>query len=247
MRVRTFAPLLAVALLLAACGAPTPPALPSVSGESYTFDVGQPEALAVGFVMLEASFVATAAPGDLAGASLVEVVEGVWMGNVAPVDAAGGFRVVLPAAADVPAATLEPLDEAVWNFVQDACTVEAAPAGARGSVTLFEGIVVPGLVALTTEGSFLALASDVAFDGGGGLADLDGSYQGWIYVDRDASLAASGCDYTADLTLEEGWNQLAWTIVGPSDIEVAVVAPADVFATPLVRFPPPAMVVFGQP
>lgn len=228
-----------VALVLAACGAPPPPAAPSADGEAYAFDAAQPDVLAVGFAMLEPTFLAVPVT------ALTEVADGVWFGNFVPLTADDGFAVPLPDPADVPIATLVPLVAAFDNFVDDGCVIDAAPVGAEATFTVFEGLAAPGLVALTAEGSFLMAASDVAIDGGTSLGDFEGTFYSWLYADRDATLTTSGCNHAADLALEEGWNQLAWTPQGADPIEVTVVAASDVLATPLLPFPPsdPIMIV----
>jgi hypothetical protein len=226
--------LVVLAVALAACGSPPPPApdAPSADGATYVLELDAPDALAVGWVMAAPG----AFPADVSAAELIQIAPDVFAGEFALVED-GAFSVRLPAAADVPAATLVPLADAVVNF--DSCTVDASPLAAEASLTLFEGVTIPGLMALTTLGTALMVASDVEVDGG--MMGFEGVMYGWIYVDRDAQLTTSGCSYAADLALVEGWNQLAWTQV-EAGFAVEVVDATDVFAAVALPFPAPVMV-----
>lgn len=220
----------AVAAMLVACGAPTPPAPsePTVSGSVYSAFAEAPDPIAVGWVMLAPEFL----PAGVSPADLVEIVPNVFAGEFAVI-VDGAFTVRLPTADEVPAQTMMPLADAVFNF--ESCTVEASPPAALASATVFDGVAVPGLLALTSEGSGLMVATEVEL--AEGAVDPDATYFGWIFVDRDAQLSATGCDIEADLDLAAGWNQLAWTEVGPS-VTLAVVAATDVFAALAAPFPP---------
>lgn len=228
--------LAASAALLAACGAPTPPPdVPSADGTAYRFVPEAPDAIAVGLVLITPDLL----PADVSASELIEVGPDVFAGEFALVGADGAFSVPLPAAADVPAATLVPLADAVANF--SACTVDASPLAAEATFTVFEGVTVPGLIALTSEGTFLMYATDAELDPD--AMGFEGTAYGWMFVDRDAQLSTSGCAYEADLELSEGWNQLAWTSVA-STVMVEVVPETDVFATAVLPFPP-IVVVLG--
>jgi hypothetical protein len=224
-----------LSVALAACGTPAPPApnAPSADGATYVLDLAAPDAIAVGLVMAAPG----AFPADVSAAELIQIAPDVFAGEFVLVED-GAFSVRLPDAADVPAATLVPLADAVLNF--ESCTVDASPLAAEASLTLFEGVTIPGLMALTTMGTALMIASDVELDGG--LMAFEGTLYGWIYVDRDAHLSTSGCAYEADLTLAEGWNQLAWT-QDEAGFTVEVVEATDVFAAVAVPFPTPVMIV----
>lgn len=233
-------PLLLVASLaglLAGCATTPPPEPdpPAVRGTLYDLGEGAPDPVAIGFALITPEFLTLGgAVADLARADLIEPVPGVWMGAFAT-PAGNAFEVVLPDPDELPAAALVPLADAVLNF--GACTVDAAPVSARATYTLFEGITVPGLAALTYVGSGLMLATAAEFDADLPLDDQGASFQGWIYVDRAATLEVSGCTFVADLSFAEGWNQLAWTF-DEASIVVTVVAEADVFAALQLPFPP---------
>ena len=236
MRIGPVLALAASAAVLAGCGAPAPvPDAPSADGTTYTLFAEAPDAIAVGLVMLAPEFLSIAA----STAELIEIVPFVYAGAFVVVDADGAFSVPLPAADDVPASVMTPLADAVVNFA--ACTVDASPPAARASVTLFEGVTIPGLLAATAEGTALMRATDVERDPD--VVEFDGTTYGWMFVDRDAQLGVSGCPYEADLELAEGWNQLAWTDDGAT-IAVAVVPETDVVAAVGGPFPP-SVVLLG--
>ncbi len=238
MRIRLVRPLLvlaALAVVLAACSTPPPtaPDEPSVDGSTYALYDAAPEAIAVGFVMLAPEFLAA----GVSAAELAELAPGVFAGEFVVVAGDGTFSVPLPAAADIPAATLVPLADAVTNF--GGCTVDASPLAAEASVTLFEGLSIPGLLAVTAEGTALMFAAEAELES---EAEFDATFYGWIFVDRDATLSATGCDVEADLELTEGWNQLAWSQVELTTF-VEVVPATEVFAAVALMFPQPAAVV----
>jgi hypothetical protein len=225
--------LLAVALALAACGAPTPPAPAgpaTTDGVAYTVEDGEPVlALAIGFADATATMTAADA---VAPAAVSELYEGFYVGPFA-VEVDGAFPVAFPEADAMPASALVLLAEAFpLNLSSVECAPTVAPLAARATQSIFLGFGIPGMVALTAEGPYLTIATDVQVVDGTALEDFTGSIFTWMFVDRDATLvsgeACVGLD--VDLDLAEGWNQIAWTIEGASDVRARVVDPTPFFA-----------------
>jgi hypothetical protein len=241
--VRSLLPIALLALALAACGAPTPPAPTgpaTTDGVSYTVEDGEPVlALAVGFADATATLTAADA---VAPAAVSELYEGFFVGPFA-VAVDGAFPVAFPEADAMPAAALVLLAESFpLNLSTPECAPTVAPLAARATQTIFLGFGIPGMVALTAEGPYLTLATDVQVVDGTMLEDFTGSIFTWLFVDRDATLvsgaACVGVD--VDLDLAAGWNQVAWTVEGPSDVRARVVDPTPFFAATIMPLTPPS-------
>lgn len=244
MAIRRLLPIALLALALAACGAPTPPTddgSDTTDGTRYTLE-GNPDVLAVAIGFADATTMMVS--GDsVAPADVSELYEGLFVGPFA-VEVDGAFAVEFPAADEMPAAALVPLDEAfAFNLGSMACAPTVAPLTAEATPSIFLGFGIPGMVGLTIEGPFLTIASDVEIADGTLLDEFTGSIYTWLFVDRDATLVSGeACvDYDVDLDLAAGWNQIAWSFDGAADITARVVEPsAFVLAAAIPLEPPPA-------
>lgn len=230
MTIRTLLPIALLALALAACGAPTTPPADgpaTTDGSRYTRE-GNPEVLALAIGFPDAT-TATVTGDAVAPAEVSELYEGLFVGPFA-VEVDGAFAVEFPAADEMPAAALTPLDEAFFfNLSSVACAPTVEPLAAMATPSIFLGFGIPGMVALTVEGPYITIASDVEIPDGTLLDDFAGSIYTWLFVDRDATLVSGeACaSYDVDLDLAAGWNQIAWTFGGAADITARVVAPSD--------------------
>lgn len=209
---------LAAVLALAACsGAPTPPAPTSASG---TVAPTTATVLGVGLYVADADFFGGSAA--VAPRGFVEAVPGLHFGTLGPVDD-GAFTLPIPDGADLPASTLVPAEQFLYNVapIPD-CTVVASDPTARVSAHAFQGYPVPGAYVVTFEdGARQALVADAAIDFDLPMeAALAGrSIVTWLYADAPVALAleGAGCTsgsiaYEVDLELRLGWNQVAWAI-----------------------------------
>ncbi len=243
MRLRALIPTALIALVLAACGAPTPPVLDgpdTTEGSSYLLEDG-PDVLALAIGFPDAT-VMMAADAALALADVSELYEGLFVGPFT-VEVDGVFEVAFPDAAEMPSAALVPLAEAfAFNLSSLACAPTVAPLAAEATPSIFLGFGIPGMVALTVEGPYLTIATDAELADGTTPADFTGSIFTWLFVDRDATLVSGeACvDYDVDLDLTEGWNQVAWTFGGASELMARVVEPTAFFAAAVAPMEPPS-------
>lgn len=206
---RRLAPITVLALILAACsGAPTPPVDETVTlaGRPYAFTGVQPAfALAIGFP--SATILTAAAP-----LAVDEFLEGWWGGPFGYVDD-GVATVAFPDADEMPAAALMPLGEAFVQFAAEpTCTPAVAPESALATASVFQIFGLAGMVALTTEGAVLTIATDAPLSEVGSLTDFEGVFYTWLFADRDATFSTpeTCVEFDVELTLEAGWNQVAW-------------------------------------
>lgn len=248
MRTRPVRPSLALAALvltLAACGAPTTPPADdgpaTPDGSRYVWE-GNPEVLALAIGFPDAT-TATVTGDAVAPAEVSELYEGLFVGPFA-VEVDGAFAVEFPAADEMPAAALTPLDEAFsFNLSSVACAPTVEPLAAMATPSVFLGFGIPGMVALTVEGPYITIASDVEIANGTDLNDFAGSIYTWLFVDRDATLVSGeACTtYDVDLDLAAGWNQIAWSFGGTANFTARVVEPSDfVVAAAQVLVPVPS-------
>lgn len=214
-----------IALTLVACGGqtsanpdpdPDPDPDPTPVVESVTGTVnpqpGMPPVLGVAMALIdpEAALVVT-------GAALVDAGGGVYVGPYRPVDANGQVELVLPDAAEIPAEVLAPAEQ--FYFGLDYATCELTTSATGVTVTQFTGEV--GFYMIPSVWSFML---DVNTPTLVTTTPVDMTQPGfevreiisWIYADAavDITTPGAGCTspvttYHFDLSLEEGWNQVA--------------------------------------
>ncbi len=186
-----------------------------------TFDVrisdpGDTGPLALGQVMFgQAAFTPSvdgAVSGALAPAELIEVETGAWIGNAVDAGAGDTVAITLPGEDDIPAGTYAHVEQAFLNATEAPdCQVNAS-TDAMVSVTVFEFLSVPGLVAYTVDGLTGATLSDTPLDLTEPIPNGTRLYT-WIHSDGAVDVTFSGGDCSnlaADLRLEAGWNFAAW-------------------------------------
>lgn len=249
---------LAVALFAAAAltSCSTGPATPSEV--AFDVEVAAPSGgtvLALAQIMVgEAPFSTTAlsdASRDaLAPSALTEIETGIWLGNVVDATVGSTVEVTLPAADDVPAGTRASASQAFLNATNaNDCQVDASDPAALVTVSGFEGITYPGLLAYTVDALRLAVLSDASIADPTALTDgtlADGTrIYSWLYSDADVDVGFSGADcgfggdvsFDADLSLEAGLNTVAWVFDAATstyvltDVEFPDTLVASVFVT----------------
>lgn len=192
-----FVSLTAFVLTLAACSAGDPPASDAMSVNVRVVSQAGNPVIGAAF-----AFIDTSAPRT----SAIDMGEGSYLTSLVQVDAQGRASVVLPAGSSLPEGALAPAAEAIPDSVQgSACSATADPPSARISVMSFEGIIVPSIVGLTSDG--LNNAESIVV-----LDESDTSPKhGWVYADRDVTITLSGdgCGAGEPVAFEAGWNQIA--------------------------------------
>lgn len=211
-----------LALLLSACSTgPSTPAVPSfdavVDDPSDTLGL-----FGVGFLMVDLSVAPLAttevSAHGLTTAELVEVDTGLWFGEFVAVADGGTATLALPAEADIPAGTMEPVENAFHNATSATdCEVQAAPATAEVTGVVFQGYSFPGFFAVGFDGIEPSIVSEAPVNLGTFPEDGD-TVLGWAYADADVEIDFVGTDcggFVVDgVSLAEGWNALAWTFGG---------------------------------
>lgn len=196
-----FVSLTAFVLTLAACSAGDPPASGDAS-DAMSVNVRVVSQAGNPVIGAAFAFIDTSAPRT----SAIDMGEGSYLTSLVQVDAQGRASVVLPAGSSLPEGALAPADEAIPDSVQgSACSATADPPSARISVMSFEGIIVPSIVGLTSDG--LNNAESIVV-----LDESDTSPKhGWVYADRDVTITLSGdgCGAGEPVAFEAGWNQIA--------------------------------------
>jgi len=213
------------------------------AGTSFDVEISDPDGaspFAVSQLMVGTSVGATSAteaastPG-LATANLVEVDNGVWIGNTIDAQAGATVEVALPAEDEIPAGTLANVERAFINATQAAdCSVVASPSSAVVTTVLFEGYAAPGLVAIGGFGEAAALyLSDATVDPSSGTLPDGMRIYTWIHSDISVDVTFVGTDCgmaDADLSLSAGWNSAAWVFdAGTSGWTLENVDAPDVF------------------
>lgn len=213
-----------IALTLSACA--TGPSVPAVP----TFDVvlddpGDAGVFAVGLLMIspaglsslstEALPAPSSASPELATSELVEVETGVFFGDLVEITDGGTAEASLPAASEIPAATIVPVGQAFLNATEAPdCAVDAEPATADVTTVVFEFLTIPGFVATAFDGAAVALATEAPIDVLTFPEDGD-RVLGWAYAEEAVELSFTGGDcgpvVVEDVALGQGWNTLAWT------------------------------------
>jgi hypothetical protein len=157
----------------------------------------------------------------------------------------GTFELAL---SEPPAAFLLPIALALANtrLGFEDCVVDVGDSSVMATLLGFEGIALPNIVGLTPMGGALsfALDSDVELDLGDPWSSIgDARVLSWIYADGATTVVteAASCSspelvFSADLTLEEGWNQVGFTFVvgvddAPTVVTLAGAADASVHLT----------------
>ena len=215
--------LLALSFLLAACGGtpaddPGPTPLASVSGR-----VVAPGSALLGTGLLLAEESAFS-PGGAGLASVVAAGDGLYAGPVtAVVDEE--FTLLLPEAADLPAAVLALAGDALYNAgtVADCRVVADVPTAALTTFAVGYG-TVPGAYAVSAAvGLKVAFVSDAALDFEAlTIAELLGgrTLYAWVHASEAVALTIEGAGcagatpagIAGGVALEPGWNQVAWDL-----------------------------------
>ena len=222
---------LGLVLALAACAGPaTPtPGLTSITGSVTGSIVGEPA--------LGAALLLGTGPTVVAKRAVVEVYDGLWLAGTTLVDDDGGFVLHLPDGDDLPSTVLAPASDLIQHvFItfDEPCVLTASNATTTltsvSFIDLTSGLfTVPGMTMLTAGGAALSLATPTEIDPDDENLDVtDIIYLTWAYADAAVDVATpsgtcvenTGPDTVAlvvDVTLEAGWNQLAWSFAVEPD------------------------------
>ncbi len=208
---------LTLGLLLAACSQPT-----EQEPQPETVDLmvnelpGSPVLLGATFVMVDFS----ASP--LSAASVIEVEPGAFVGPLAGLNDDGTVSGILPEEDDVPTSTLINAADFLYGYGPGpTCSFVASDAAARVSQTTFELVSFPGFFAMTVGGLAPAAVTTAPIIDPSDLDELYGhTYVTWVFADRPVTIVTEPalCDIEGDfelgvdLSLQQGWNQVAWTI-----------------------------------
>ena len=195
-----------VSALCAACGGPASPAVQAIVGRAV--NPGGGAVLGVGMVMFDPLLAPTAV-------TVLPIGPGMYATGLVPAAVDGGFRLPLPAAADLPDAVLVAAEDFLVDLVSLAdCALAADAPAARVIAHVFDGESYPGLYAATLDGLRLAVATERPVDPTD-IDAYDGRFLVWLYADRPVALTAvgAGCagSLEVDLDLAAGWNVAGWT------------------------------------
>jgi hypothetical protein len=210
---------LALAVVLAACGAPTTPPRDTsytVAGTAHA-PPSAPDLLPLGVsvLLIDDDVIGVSAA---ATSAFIEVEDGYHLGPINPVAADGSFELVFPDGDDVPASTLAPADQFVYNAREiPTCQIDASVASANVTVTGWQFISFPGIVTFFLEGAALSLVTTEPVDlEDPSLEVFDITFATWVYADEavdvttGAGCVAAGVETRVDVSLSAGWNQLEW-------------------------------------
>jgi hypothetical protein len=154
--------------------------------------------------------------------SVVEVEEGVYVGPVSPIGPDGRFTLAFPHADALPETVSAPADDFVLDVrTVDDCTLTATDPAARITSTTFSFLPIPAVVAVTAEGLALTITLDELVDITDASLEFTAfTFPTWVHADRAVSVETTGAGCTlvdavidVDVTLTQGWNQLAWSFV----------------------------------
>jgi hypothetical protein len=217
-RIRSVLCLGLVAALLVSCGAPpppTPPDEPDFVGSYYDLPgVTDPIVPLGGAVWIGVPvLVAEAAEG----LSLVEPAPGWFLGPTFPVGEDGVLEIEFPEPGADLEALLVPAEQVFDGIDPLVCEVTVSDPSVWVTPSFFELISVPGLLTLTVDGAFPTLMTAAKLT----ATDLPHlathTYFGFVYASGAVEVSALGtaCEddgLTADLSLQEGWNVISWTV-----------------------------------
>jgi len=175
--------------------------------------------LGVAFMMVDETGLSSLSLSERS--AFIEVVPGIFVDSVAPIDADGAFSLTLPDVDDVPSTTFVDVEDFYYNLSwgDEACALIVSDAAAQVSFTAFELITLPGFLVYTVDGVALATLSNepIDFEELESFDDLLGiAFVTWIAADRPVEVATNAaCDadgVSVDLTLSAGWNQVAFEL-----------------------------------
>ncbi|MBX3144035.1 MAG: hypothetical protein KF813_09790 [Trueperaceae bacterium] len=157
---------------------------------------------------------------------VTEIYPGGFIGPLAPIREDRTVTVTLPNAILMTPASFAPAADLIPWFGPVLCELHVSDADALVTQAGFSFFTVPGIVVFDAHGSYLSVVTDAPFteaDYPDNMGDF--RYMTWVNASApvtirtgDVSSASachveeSGADLTVDVTLEVGWNQLAWSI-----------------------------------
>ncbi len=236
----------AALVLLAACSQPAPPEPPGPTVVDMTVSPGSGSEPALAGFYVMADLDVYFAP---AAAGVIEVEEGIYLGPASPID------LTFPAGSEIPASVLSPATSFVYYpSTGEACSLAADATGVRVTEATSEVYLgFPMVVLATIDGIVMTFTSNVPIDFESPVDLAAVRFITWLYSDGAVNVetAAGGCVggptdpvITVDLSLQEGWNQVAWqaTLNETDDIVGLSLTNADDVATVYVSYnaPPPA-------
>ncbi|MBX3143649.1 MAG: hypothetical protein KF813_07835 [Trueperaceae bacterium] len=168
---------------------------------------------------------------SLSPESLIEVVEGVYVGEVSAIGTDGEVTLRFPDAADIPSTLLRPAESLAYTASSFGftCNLEASDPTARVTAIGVESLIFyAGVVFFTVEGAApgIVLADDSPFPPPSPSAAASMRFQTWTYANKPVSIVSDPefCgDPTdpptlkVDVDLTEGWNRLEWAYIFDGD------------------------------
>ncbi len=222
--VRTALVLAALAATLTACSTTTPPPeqpSPDVTASYYDppAAVTPPVALAAAMAIISPVPVAIATSGEPSTTvSLIDAGEGWFLGPPAAIDEDGSFTLDFLPADDDLEALLVPADEMLLDVDTTTCDVTVSDPTVEVTAVAFELLAVPGLVVITVDGMAPGILSDEPMTATDTPSLAQRTFYGFVYATGAVEVSATGpgCvaeTTTAEVSLEPGWNWVAWTVV----------------------------------
>lgn len=183
---------------------------------SPNMPAGAPPAIGAGVVLID-PFAPTPDPTP---ASVTDLGDGMYLGPVGSVAADGSIIVAFPDGAELPDELFTTADEFALNIseVPD-CELLATVPSAKVTYAMFELVTVPGVVLYSPSGLMFSALTDQPLDVETEPTDAEVAaleFITWVYADTATQVATpeAGCgasgEYTVDVDLVAGWNQLAW-------------------------------------
>ncbi len=222
---RILLPLVVLAPVLAACGAPTTPPGPTHDIEVTYYAppiANAPAAFGAAVTVFDPDAIAIASADGAPRPSLIEGRTGQLLGPVGLIDEDGELQLDLPPADEDLEAVLVPAAQLLDYVIGDplGCPVTVSDASVNVTPLAFDAITVPGIAPLTGHGAYYGLLTTEEledFDDSDAIVRL--SYYGLVYADAPLTVTATddGCvtgeSLYADLNLEAGWNWVKWSPV----------------------------------
>lgn len=211
----------ALAVALTACGTTQPPQSPEPDVKATYYDppvATPPVPLAAAMLVISPEPVLMSAGGQqIAPSALTEVGEGWFVGPVAPIGEDGSVALEFVEADSDLEALLVPADELLLGIDPAACAVTASDTSVMVTATAFELITTPGVVVLTADGLVPGVLSAEPMTATDTPSLAEHTFYGFVYASAPVEVSAMGDDcvtagVTADVSLEAGWNWVAWTV-----------------------------------